>query len=91
MMAALLLAIMLGGCVGIVDDYSKTALAFGRSASGNTIENLSAAHDLEAAGYAAAYCGQPRIGAVERRYRDPAVMMQRLMMCEAEREIGFAQ
>ncbi|MGH6689529.1 MAG: hypothetical protein ACREF4_02465 [Gammaproteobacteria bacterium] len=86
-MAALL---ALAGCGGMVDDYAKTAIAAGEATTSRTIENLSRKHDIEAGAYAAAYCGQPRVGAVERRYADPETRELRRRMCAAEREIGFA-
>lgn len=83
--------IVLSSCVGTVDDYSKAALAFSETATADTIDNLRRKHDLEAAAYAAAYCGQPRIGAVARRYTDPEVLKRRTEICRDERAIGFGR
>jgi hypothetical protein len=67
--------ILLAGCIGITDDYAKTALGMAENATGNTGRNLAQKHDLEAATYARLYCAEPRIGAVERRYKDPVHLL----------------
>lgn len=81
--------LLLSGCVGMVNDYATAANAFGEEATRNTIVQLQRKHDSELAGYAAAYCGQPRIGAVVRRYQDPALRAARDELCRAEQMLGY--
>lgn len=78
----------LAGC-SPARDYATAANAFAEEATRGTIVELAKKHDTELMAYAAAYCGQPRIGAVARRYQNHDIRAHREQMCAYERQLGF--
>lgn len=82
------LALALSGC-GAVQDYENVALGYRDQISANSIMDMQKFNNGELRDIAALYCGVPRIGAVARRYKNPAVLALRQQMCAEEDKLGF--
>lgn len=87
---AVLAVHLVASCTGVVNDYATVANAFATDATANTITQLSRKHDVEAGAWAAAYCGQVRVGALMRRY-DSRQLAMRVAMCDEEARIGWTR
>lgn len=85
MLTVLAVLLLLSGCVGMVNDYATAANAFSEQATLNTITQLERKHDTELTGYLVAACGQPRAGALMRRFSDDEELRRYFEFCREQR------
>lgn len=83
--AAIGILILLASCAGPGNDWAVAANALGASALENTIARRGEQNDIQLRIAEAEYCNGVSIGALNRRYRDPAVMTGYLRLCETVR------